>query len=508
MNIIKRIIAVIASAAMLTAPFTAFADYGSYSEQVAATDNNISIEDAPSLDELDEPEYSKNYKNYEQLAKYIEEFYIDDTITAEEAMKRGVSNYVDGDSEKLWALLKAMFTSLDPWSDFFTPSEYDEFENSVNHTFYGIGVSITEHDGYVEISGFSEEDSLAERTGFMVGDRFVKVGGVDCVGKTINEVRSLIIGDLGTTVDITVLRGEELVTLTATRTQVHTATATGKVLEGGIGYIRIASFGDATAAEVAAILDGFKEDGVKKYILDLRDNGGGKLESAVEIAQMIVPKGKIIDVVYRESSLNASYYSERTTKDFEMITLVNGNTASAAEVLASAIQDSNAGRLVGETTYGKAVIQNVFPLINKTYFKLTIGEYKTRNGRSINYVGLEPDEYVKNYYEPIDATKYSKFDFTTKCALGSFHNNVTAAKEKLSILGGYNGSATSPVYTAELKDAIKRFQAREGLAADGVLDIPTQVKLEEVFDSIKVTVDLQLETAYEMLGGDKEKLYE
>lgn len=506
MNKLKRIIAALIAAAVVAMPFAAIAE--NYMEFAAANAETSELEDAPDAEEVNEhTQYSRNYMNYEKLAEYIEKYYIDDTITAEDAMKGGISHYVDGDDEKLGLLLKAMFQNLDPWSDFFTSSEYEEFTNEVNKTFYGIGVQITEKDGYVEISGFSEENSLAERTGFMVGDKFVKVGGIECEGKSTSEVRSLIIGDLGTTVDITVLRDGQLVDITATRTQVHTATATSTILPGNIGYLRIISFGDTTALEVGEILDSYVNDGVKKFILDLRNNGGGHLEAAVTIAKMLVPKGKILDVVYRNEQNNISYYSERTTKDFELVTLVNGGTASAAEILASAIQDSHAGRLIGETTYGKAVIQQVFPLNNKNYFKLTIGEYKTRNGRSINYVGLEPDEFVKNYSEPIDSTKYTRFDFTTRAAIGDFTRNTLAAKEKLRLLGYYNGSADNEVFTAELKDAVKMFQTIHGLASTGVLDIPTQVELEKTFETIRIEVDLQLEAAYGQLGGSKEDLY-
>lgn len=502
MNKIKRIIAALISVAVMSVPFAAMADgYAGYAALSAA---DTGIEDAPNVSR--EPEYSQNYLNYEQLAKYIEEYYIDASITADEAMKGGVSNYVDGDEEKLAGLLKAMFQNLDPWSNYFTTSEYESFESQVNKTFYGIGVQIAERDGYVEITGFSEENGLAEQTGFKAGDKFVRVAGTDCVGKSISEVRGLIIGDLGTTVDVTVLRDGQLVDITATRTQVHTATAISTILPNNTGYLRIISFGETTALEVGEILDNYVAQGVKKVILDLRDNGGGQLNSAVTIAKMLVPQGKIVDVVYRNSENNMSYYSDRTTKDFDLVTLVNGNTASAAEILASAIQDSNAGKLVGETTYGKAVIQSVFPLRNQDYFKLTIGEYKTRNGRSINYVGLEPDEFVKNVYHPIDSTKYEKFDFSTKSSLGSYCKNAVSAKQKLGLLRYYNGSADNMVYTAELRNAVKEFQAEHGLASTGVLDIPTQVKIEREFEALKLEEDIQLETAYEMLGGNKNDL--
>ncbi len=505
MNKLKRLIAAVLSAAMLTVSAPVFAEYESYAQQAAATDNQITENDAPEEEEA--KEYSKNYKAYELLAGYIQEYYIDDSLDKEEVMKQGISDYLDENDEALWGMLKAMFQSLDPWSEFFTGDEYRDYENGVNRTFYGIGIGIKENDGYIEITGFSEENSLAEQTGFKIGDKIVAVDGEDCVGKPLSDVRSLIVGDLGTTVNITVLRDGEYIDLVATRTEVRTATATGVIFEGNIGYMKIASFGDTTAAEVAEILDRFKEKGVEKYILDLRNNGGGKLDAAVEIAQMMVPKGKIIDVVYRNEENNTSYYSERTTKDFEMVTLVNGNTASSSEVLASAIQDSGAGRLVGETTYGKAVIQNVFPLSNGMFFKLTIGEYKTRNGRSINYVGLEPDEYVKNYNQAIDATQYAKFDFRTRNSVGDFAPNVLAAKEKLGMLGYYSGNSENNVFSTELKNAVEKFQTEVGLAPSGVLDVATQVKLEENFEALKTVVDVQLETAYEMLGGDPEKLY-
>lgn len=508
MNKLKKIIAALLSAAFITAPYTAQSE--TYSEFAARTNNNITESDTPDAEaeELPKKKYSANYDNYETLAQYISELYIDDSITAEDAMKNGLSEYLDSNDERLWALLKAMFHSLDPWSEFYVANEYEEYENNLNRTFYGIGISIREGDGYVEIVGFSEENSLAERTGFKVGDKIVSVAGVDCVGKSTNAIRTLIVGDLGTTVDVTVLRDGKQITLTATRTEVRTATVTSVILHDNIGYIRILSFGESTAAEMAEALDQFKEQGVKKYILDLRDNGGGRLDAAVEIAQMIVPKGKIIDVVYRDSSRNMTYYSELTTKDFEMVTLVNEYTASASEVLASAIQDSGAGRLVGNTTYGKAVIQQVYPLINGTmFFKLTIGEYKTRNGSSINYTGLTPDEYIKNPTLALDSTKYTPFDFRTRVSIGDMGNNVLAAKEKLLIMGLYNGKASDLVFNQELKDTLILFQRENGIADSGVLDIVTQVRIEGEFEKLRTVVDLQLQTAYEMLGGDPDQIY-
>lgn len=488
MNKLKRLLAAILCAAMITTPASVLAGNESTQEQTSV--------------ESDEFVGSGNYQAFMQIAGYISELYIDESVTEDVAVKQGLSQYLDENDEALWKLLKAMFRSLDPWCDFYTSAEYREYQNGINNTFYGIGIAIIENDGYIEITGFSEENSLAERSGFKVGDKIAKIDGVDCAGKSTNAVRNLIIGELGTTVLITVLRDGQYIDIVGTRTEVKSATASAYILEGDIGYLSIASFGVETAAEVAEGLDFFKENGVNKFILDLRNNGGGLLNAAVEIAQMIVPEGKIVDVVYRNEENNQTYTSELKNSEFEIITLVNENSASASEVLASAIQDSGAGLLVGTNTYGKAVVQQVFPLMNGMYFKLTIAEYLTRNGRSINLVGIEPDEIVNNTTQALDTTKYTAFDFKTRVALGDNSKNVLAAKEKLALMGYYNGTADNTVYNEELKDAIKEFQGDNRLSASGVLDIATQVKIENEFSKMKTTVDRQLYTAYEMLGGD------
>lgn len=488
MSKLKRFLAALLSAAMITAPAS-----------VMAQGENRQVQESDSNEEF---VGSGNYQALMQIAGYISNLYIDESVTEDIAVQQGLSDYLDENDEALWKLLKAMFRSLDPWCDFFTSAEYREYQNDINHTFYGIGIAIAENDGYIEITGFSEENGLAQRSGFRVGDKIARVDGIDCAGKSTNAVRNLIIGELGTTVMVTVLRDGEYIDITATRTEVKSATASAVILEGNIGYLNIASFGADTAAEVAEGLDFFKENGVEKFILDLRNNGGGLLAAAVEIAQMLVPEGKIVDVVYRNEENNQTYTSKLKNTDFEMITLVNENSASASEVLASAIQDSGAGLIVGTTTYGKAVVQQVFPLINGMYFKLTIAEYLTRNGRSINMVGIVPDEFVNNTTQALDTTKYTAFDFKTRTALGDSSKNVLAAKEKLALMGYYNGTADNMVYNEELKDAVKKFQGDNRLSASGVLDVATQVKLESGFSKLKTVVDRQLYTAYEMLGGD------
>ena len=450
---------------------------------------------------------SIEYQGYETIAKYITEKYIDDSYTVSDIMLMGMSAYLQehGD-EALAEFVKGALHQLDDYSDFFTRDEYIEYMNSINRTFYGLGVTLQQAGEYVEIAEFVEPGGLAEQSGFKVGDKFVSVDGKDVVGFSISEVRSLVIGEINTTVDIVVMRGDELVPLVGIRTAVSAGTVSGVVLEDNIGYIVITSFANTTAEEFKTVSDEFQAKGVKKVILDLRNNLGGHVSAAVGVAEQIVPKGKIIDVKYRDSKLNYTYKSKLEKSPFEIVTLVNKDTASSSEILASAIQDSGVGILLGENTYGKAVIQNSYPLNNGMVLKLTIGKYITRNGEEINKIGLSPDELVKNATEKVDTSKYTKFDFLTPASLGDSGQNVMAAKERLAGMGYYSGNMQNNVYNVDLKEAIANFQRNNGMADSGVLDVATQIKLKEVFENMSVELDTQLERAYQYLGGDPSNL--
>lgn len=450
---------------------------------------------------------SIEYQGYEMISDYIANQYIDDTYTAEDIMKLGVSSYLEkyGD-DALVEFLKGALHALDDYSDFFTREEYIEYMNEINSTFYGLGVSLQQNGEYVEIVEFVEEGGLAQQSGFQVGDKIVAVGGVDVVGCSVTEVRNLVVGELGTAVDITVLRGDERINLVGIRTAVNTSTVSGTVLKNGIGYVKILSFSKNTSEEFADVVNKLKNENVKKLILDLRNNGGGQVIAAVDVARQIVPKGKIIDVEYRDKNLNHTYNSDLREPPFEIVTLVNEHTASSAEILASAIQDSGVGILMGENTYGKAVIQSPFYVNNGMVIKLTIGSYITRNGNEINKVGLIPDILVENEKKKVDTSSYTKFDFITPVSLGASGDNVMAAKERLSDMNYYSGNMHNDVYNVDLKESVALFQRKHGLADSGVLDIPTQIKLKEVFEQLDMELDTQLDEAYKYLGGKIEDL--
>lgn len=453
-------------------------------------------------------ETSVQYDAYEQIAGYIADMYVDDSYTTEDIMKLGISEYLrkHGD-DALVSFLKAALQGMDDYSDFYTYEEYIEYNNELNKTFYGLGVSLQQMGEYVQIVGFAEENGTAQKSGFKEGDLFVEVDGVNVVGSSITEVRNLVVGELGTTVKIKVMRNSEIVEITGVRVAINDKTVSAGIFKGNIGYIKIASFSQDTAGEFSEVIARFQQSGVKKLILDLRDNPGGLVSSAVEIAKKIVPKGVIVDVRFRDESRNYVCESDLVLPPFDIIALVNERTASSAEILASAIQDSGIGILVGQPTFGKAVIQSSYPLVNGMVFKLTIGQYITRNGNEIAHVGLEPDREIKNYGEKIDTTGYTKFDFLTPTKLGDSGVNVTAAKERLYVMNYFIGNLGNDVFNTDLKEAVREFQKRNELVDSGVLDVPTQIAIKKVFESLESEVDVQLEEAYRQFGGNVEDLY-
>ncbi|MGM9935815.1 MAG: S41 family peptidase [Candidatus Ornithomonoglobus sp.] len=510
----KKLIALIASMALFAVQASVLAsntetvsDFDASAVTAAAV--TAAPTELPEEAELeDDIETSVQYQAYEQIAQYIAERYLDDSYTAEDIMKLGLSEYLgqNGDTA-LVALLKAALQSLDDYSDFYTYDEYVEYNNTLNKTFYGLGITMQQDGEYVTIAGFVEENSLAEQSGFRVGDKIVKVDGIGVVGLSMTEVRNLIVGEIGTTVPITVLRDGQEIEIIGTRTAVNNSTVSGGILEGNVGYIKIASFASGTADEFEEIKNSLIDAGVSKLILDLRNNPGGLVSGATKIAESIVPQGKIVDVKYRDSTLDHTYYSELADAPFKIVALVNGNTASSAEILSSAIQDSGAGILLGNQTFGKAVIQSVYSLRNGMVFKLTIGQYITRKGNEIDHIGLTPDIEVSNYTKKIDTTGYTKFDFLNTASVGSSGTNVSAAKERLSIMGYYIGNLANDVFNTDLADAIREFQKDNALTDSGVLDIPTQIKLKEVFEGLETTIDVQMQEAYKYFGGNVDDLY-
>ena len=459
----------------------------------------VSYAENSEIKEEKEKVYSPQYQAVEIVADYASQLFIDESLTQEEVIKDGLSKMLQENPDSLIPFLKTMISSRDPYSEYFTLEEYTDYVNGVNRAFYGIGVIIQKNGDYIEVTGFTK-DSPSQKAGIQIGDKIAKVNGTDMFAKNMNEVRSEIMGDLGTAVTITVLRGESLIDYSIIRSMVNETTVECDKFDDNIAYVSVSDMAINTAEEFAEALRQVDSWGIKNIVLDLRNNGGGYLNCAIDIAKMIVPEGLIVKTVYRDNFGNADYYSELKESKYNFIILVNEYTASAAEILASAMQESGAAKLIGKRTYGKAVIQQVYKLVNNSVLKLTVGRYITRNGNEINDVGIVPDEKVSNVANPIDTKKYTQFDYVTKFAVGNKGEGVRAAKERLYLLGYYSGTVDEN-FDASLEHAVTQFQADAGLYPYGVLDITTQVKIENTFAKLEVLEDFQLERAIELFGG-------
>ncbi len=448
---------------------------------------------------------SFEYEKFEALLNYAANLYIDENVSADNLMEEALRAVMAGNPELCNKLLKEGFESLDEYSEYYTKEEFELFNKNMNNIIYGIGVVIQEVDDYVTVMSCTE-GAGADEAGVLSGDKILKVDGIDAKGLGVDKVQDLVVGENGTYVTIVFLRGDKEITKTIKRAEVKGNTVASGVFPENIGYIYIASFAEATDDEVVKVLDEFDAKGIKNIILDLRDNPGGYVDSAVNVASLFVPEGIIMSTVYRNEMNNEVVKSGLKNPKYKLAVLINENTASSAEILASAIGDSDVGVLVGNQTYGKGVIQEMFQMLDGSAFKITTGKYFTRNGTDINGNGIDPDEWIENGIRYIDVTKYTTFDYKTKPRIGDTSQNVRAAKERLQMLGYYDGTV-SDNFDESLERAVYAFQEdADGLSPYGVLDISTQVRIENTFAKLDEVVDHQLYYAYEYLGGDPEKI--
>lgn len=327
-------------------------------------------------------ENSQIIKKVSLLEQYIDTYYLRDTDKKQ---------YAEG-------IYKGLLASLDdPYSTYYTKEEYDEVMTKSSGTYCGIGASVMQDgkSGVITIvSPF--EGSPAEEAGVLPGDIVYKVEGKEVTGKDLSEVVSKMKGEEGTTVDMSLLRDTEVIDVTITRKEIETPTVQSKMLEKEkIGYIRISGFEGVTAEQFKSALEELEQKGEKGLIIDLRGNGGGRLDAVVDMLDRMLPKGVIVSTKTKEGKGEEYKSSGKEQFDKPLAVLINGNSASASEVFAGAIQDYGIGKLVGTTSFGKGIVQTVFKLDDGSAVKLTTSEYFTPKGRNIHGKGLKPDVEVE-----------------------------------------------------------------------------------------------------------------
>lgn len=301
----------------------------------------------------------------------------------------------------------------DKYSVYYDEEDAKALTESTSGEYEGIGAVMQQDPdtGIITISSVYK-DSPAEEAGMKGDDILYKVEDEEVTGEDLSVVVTKIKGEAGTDVHLTVLRGEkqEKLELTATRRKIEVQTVTSEMKEGGVGYIYISAFESVTADQFKEELSSLESQGMKGLILDLRSNPGGNLSTVCEIADALLPEGLIVYTV--DKNEKKTEYSSDAENYFELplVVLVNGYSASASEILTGAVQDYGIGTIVGETTYGKGVVQNLYDLEDGTILKITTSEYYTPNGRSINEKGIEPDVEVEYKFDEKNPEKDNQLD--------------------------------------------------------------------------------------------------
>lgn len=293
-------------------------------------------------------------------------------------------------------LIQGLFNSLDdPYSNYFTADEFNAFSEQSSGTYGGIGVIVSPGDDGLITVVSPIEDTPGERAGLISGDKIVKVNDIDVYGDKIDEAVTIMKGEPGTDVILTIMRDQrDFIDVNITREIIVIKSVKSRIVDKNIGYLRLAAFDEKSADEFDEHLDRLLEKNIEGLVIDLRNNPGGSLDQVVKIADTLL--GEQVIVYTRDRQGNEEYSrSDKKKVDIPMTVLVNGGSASASEILTGAIKDGNAGTIVGTTTFGKGLVQEVVPLMDGSAYKITVAQYFTPNGDYINGTGIEPDIVIE-----------------------------------------------------------------------------------------------------------------
>ena len=313
----------------------------------------------------------------------------------------------DVDDSKLEeGLYKGLISGLDdPYSVYYDEEETKSMMESNEGEYCGIGAVLTRDTdtGIITLVQIYD-DSPAMEAGLKAGDILYKVEDIEVTGEDLTEVVSHIKGEKGTEVRLTVLRGDDMeeVTVTAVRNTVQVRTVKHEMKSDGIGYVSVSEFDIVTYEQYKEALADLENQGMEGLIVDLRNNPGGNLDTVCDILDLMLPEGLIVYTEDKEGNRDEKKSDEE--RQFRLpLVLMNGNSASASEIYAGAVQDYGIGEIVGTQSYGKGVVQQIYPMKDGTSVKLTIAEYFTPKGRNIDGKGITPDvevEYEENKENP------------------------------------------------------------------------------------------------------------
>jgi len=412
-----------------------------------------------------------------------------------------------GDKDKIIdGAIKGMFDALDDRHSFYmNPDEAVEFKKSLDESFDGIGAEVTLENGRVTVVA-PIKGSPSEKAGLLPRDQILSVNGIELEGLSLYEAVNKIKGPKGTEALLEVYRPviDEVIKISIIRAKIPNITIHSETYDsaaGLVGLIEISNFGEKTYDDFRKELNALEKQGIKGLIIDVRGNPGGYLQSVLDISNLVIPNKNIV-VRVADKLTEDVYRSKLTNAKYPVVALINETSASASEILASALKESGGYPLVGQTTYGKGTVQNLYDVAGGGIVKLTTAKWLTPSGAEIHGVGIEPDYPVENpaYFAstiiPNDAEL--RYDVSS-----SLVGNLQVILN--GIFGGMDGTLVREdgYFDEQTETVLKLFQRREGLAETGVVDVKTAEKLQtRIVEKIKDPKnDLQLQTAIEVLAG-------
>lgn len=375
-NNIYKIIMVIIVTMLVTFLITSVVFYNYYMKtdngNIEALTKYISVSDSTTVLE----------KKIEILKKYLEKDYIGE-LDEEKMLEAALKGYVAGLGDK--------------YTEYLTNDELEDLMVSVNGNYVGIGIYMTQNDDGDILVLLPIEGSPAEEANLQTGDIIKKVDGKECNGLELTDVSNMVKGEEGTKVNLEILRDNKTFSIDVERRKVEIKYIESKVLDGNIGYIEMLGFEENCTTKFKEELEKLKKQNINSLIIDLRENGGGLVTEAISMSELFVPMGNVILKTYDKNNIETVTKSTNPSAEkMKVVVLVNENSASATEIFAAAIQDNETGTIIGTTTYGKGIMQEVEPLAIGGALKVTIEEFRTPKGNKIHEVGITPDIEVEN----------------------------------------------------------------------------------------------------------------
>jgi carboxyl-terminal processing protease len=334
--------------------------------------------------------FSKTYAaNEDDIYKKIDLF--------SEVLDKINKEYVDdiNQSEAMDAAINGVLQSLDPYSAYMSPESFQNMQTETSGEFGGLGIEVGMEHGVVKVIS-PIDNSPASKVGVKAGDYIVKIDDIQVQGKSLTEAVELMRGPVGTDIEITVRRRGEKKALTfiITRDIIKVASVKSKIIDEKTGYLRLTSFNENSSNQIEDKIKEFnKNNKVENYILDLRNNPGGLLSQAIKISDFFLDNGEIVSTKSKRKYENRKWFAKKgdILNQNTLIVLINYGSASAAEIVAGALQDHKRAILIGESTYGKGSVQSIIPLKNDGAIRLTVSKYYLPSGKSISDVGVAPD---------------------------------------------------------------------------------------------------------------------